>query len=75
MLLYEYRGAVERALREEQRRLKDKLVETDEYQKADKLRGRILGLQQAEQMLSEVVERFLAAEDPGDDNDNLPEQQ
>lgn len=71
MLVYEYRRALDEAVRQRAAELKDKLVTVRDHQEADVLRGRI---QEAERMTAlhqEVIDRFLADDGP---DEQLPEQ-
>lgn len=74
MALYEYRRALDARLDEEIDRLKDKLVETDDYQKADRLRGLIQGLQQAKDFQGEVLPNFLQVDYGEDESEGLTDQ-
>jgi hypothetical protein len=72
--LYEYRRALDLRLDSEIDKLKDKLVEQRDYQKADELRGIIQGLQQAKNLQDEVLPDFLQVDYGDDDSEGLTDQ-
>jgi len=72
--LYEYRRALDARIDERIEDLKQKLVDTDDYQKSDRLRGQIQGLQAAKDFQSEVLPSFLQVDYGDDESEGLTSQ-